>query len=385
MPLVRRTKFILAGAVFAGTLALVVAEITVRAVAAGSRSLRAELRGYDLLGIRVEPHATVGYRPKPNTVWRYDNGATANINPTGYRGPAVPAVRTAGVRRVVLLGGSSTFGWGVNDDETVGAALRSILGSDARVGSLEVINAAFDGYDSYQLVERLRSDVVALRPDVVVVNAGANDVRSAGIRAIADGDERTLIWAEPMRHARAMRDRGGPSIGERVMHAWFTLRFALLVRDRLLALARGGRGADGSPPPASPPHWDSADYFERNLRTIGRIAARHGFALVLSSEPSALRLRHAPGETSTISYWHVNAGVTALYRDTLSMRMSRVAGDLERAGQRVAFVRAAVPAAGFLDDVHLTPAGNRALAEALAPAIRLCLGEPPAATEGDER
>lgn len=336
-------------------------ESSVRLAEAVSPALRSDLRHYDVLSMKVEPHATAGYRPKPDTRWRYPNGAVAHVNAQGFRGPVVAPAKAEGVTRVVLLGGSTSFGWGVNDAETIDVALRAHLATRLPGRPVEVINAAFDGYDTFQLLERMRSDVVRLRPDVVILNVGINDVRGAEFRNIIDADPRTMLWREPMAHARDLVARGAPRLVDRVQHWVHAARLAALVRDRLKREA-----IEESMPRAV--HWDAADHFERNVRRLAAIAERHGAAVVLSTPPSALRERHRPTETSSISYWSIDAGTTAMYRDTLAMRLARIAEDGRARGAAIVWVRPVVPPADFLDDAHLTAAGNVKVAEALADA-----------------
>jgi len=367
-----RRGFVVATVLLGVGLAVAGAEALVRVGAAASPVLREEFAHYDLLALKVEPHATAGFRPKPGSAWRYANGATAHINSQGFRGPVVTRAKRAGVFRIVLLGGSTTFGWGVEDDQTIDAALRARLGAN-----IEVVNAAFDGYDSFQLLERTRSDVVGLRPDLIVVNAGVNDVRGAGLQRIVDGDPRMLIWDAPMRHARESRDRGAHRIVDRVQHHVYLARLITLLRDRM----RPQEDPLASAEPRTL-HWDAADYFERNVRRIARIAEAHGAALLFATPPSALRERHSPSDTSSISYWVIDAGSTALYRDTLASRLQRVADDWAAASGRASYVRPIVPVEHFLDDAHLTPEGNRLVAEAWAAAIVRLLPQKATAAEG---
>lgn len=48
-------------------------------------------------------------------------------NARGFRGPVLARAKPAGALRVVAVGNSSTFGWGVNDDETYPAQLEHAL------------------------------------------------------------------------------------------------------------------------------------------------------------------------------------------------------------------------------------------------------------------
>lgn len=80
------------------------------------------------------------------------------------------ADRPEGETRVLAVGDSSTFGWGVADDEPWPAALETELGE-----GWQVLNLGVPGYSSVQgrtLVEELAP---GLTPDALVVAMGAND------------------------------------------------------------------------------------------------------------------------------------------------------------------------------------------------------------------
>ncbi len=104
-----------------------VAELAVRIAAATVPRLTALFRGTDPTGVLVRPHGELGYRQKPNSTFSYANGTFATSNAMGFRGPAVTTPKPAGTFRIILLGGSTTHGWGVGDDSTIDASMRRLL------------------------------------------------------------------------------------------------------------------------------------------------------------------------------------------------------------------------------------------------------------------
>ena len=259
----RRIVFAASALVLGLIVTLVLAEGMIRLAARPGSSLEERLRPYDPFAIRIEPHGEHGYRPKPGVVIRYRNGTSAHINERRFRGQVPDSIRTPQSVRVVLLGGSTTFGWGVEDDATIDAHLRGLLDSMLPDRGIEVLNAAFDGYDSYQLLERLRSDVLTLNPDLIVVNSGINDVRSARYDRLVEADPRTLYLEMPMRRMREEKARGRPYFWSRAKHASYLLRLLGLTRD--LVLRRAGAlplpaqrykiYPDAADPTATEPYW----------------------------------------------------------------------------------------------------------------------------------
>lgn len=127
------------------------------------------------------------YRLRPDTVMfgRY------HINGQGRRGPSVEDAPPPGTLRLVATGDSSTFGLGVNDDETWPAQLQRILGGLLEgAARVEVVNGAVPGYSTEHNLRQLRRDLLPLRPDVLLLcPTGQNDASlraSAGDRAVLD-------------------------------------------------------------------------------------------------------------------------------------------------------------------------------------------------------
>jgi hypothetical protein len=90
-----------------------------------------------------------------------------HFNEYGYRGRYPQQLeKTAGTRRILVVGDSFTLGWGNNLDDTFVQKIGNNLGVDG----YEVINAGYRGYitpDSYYAY--LQKEGVLLDPDVVIV------------------------------------------------------------------------------------------------------------------------------------------------------------------------------------------------------------------------
>jgi len=123
-----------------------------------------------------------GWTPRPS--FRHTlAGSETTINRLGYRGREVTRAREAGRPRVVMLGDSITFGYGVRDDETFSAVMETLA------PPLEVVNLGVQGYGTDQELLKLEREGLAYAPDVVVLNVClANDLLdNAAARSIYDG------------------------------------------------------------------------------------------------------------------------------------------------------------------------------------------------------
>jgi lysophospholipase L1-like esterase len=104
---------------------------------------------------------------------------TEIVNAHGLRGPEFTNKKPEGVRRVVFLGDSNTFGMGADRYDNYPHRLGRWLSYSAGK-RWEVINAAIPGYSAFQMLQMLRTRAKDYAPDVVVVYPGAwNDYTPA--------------------------------------------------------------------------------------------------------------------------------------------------------------------------------------------------------------
>ena len=118
-----------------------------------------------------DPDLPYYLRPDYETVAR---GMEMRTNHYGMRGPDVPLRPAPGVRRILALGGSTTFGEAVAEEESWPARLEEIL--EERTGQPhEVLNAGVEGYNTRAELAFLQQRGLPLSPDVVVVGFSLDD------------------------------------------------------------------------------------------------------------------------------------------------------------------------------------------------------------------
>jgi lysophospholipase L1-like esterase len=98
-------------------------------------------------------------------------------NSLGYRGPEPATPKMPGSKRIVALGGSSTYCTGVPEDATWPAMLQRDLGD-----GVEVFNLGVPGYSSVENLIQTALVISDLRPDIAIYYEGWNDLRSAHIK-----------------------------------------------------------------------------------------------------------------------------------------------------------------------------------------------------------
>jgi len=157
--------------------------------------------------------------------WRLAPGPDSNEQ--GLRGPWFEAAKAANEFRVLAVGDSCTYGFGVDWEDAYAVLLERILQGHRPRDVVRSGLAALPGYSTFQNHRLLTRVLPAARPDVVVFYCGAwNDyVPTAGssdldLAAQLDGSRVLLLLrsiARPgLAHYRAMFERGEAPNGRRV-------------------------------------------------------------------------------------------------------------------------------------------------------------------------
>jgi lysophospholipase L1-like esterase len=104
-------------------------------------------------------------------------GAPVSINSHGLRDREYSEAKPSNVFRVMMLGDSTTFGWGVREEDTAAKFLERKLNAQPPPGydKVEVINAGVGNYDTVQEVTYYETRGKAFHPDLVVLVFFIND------------------------------------------------------------------------------------------------------------------------------------------------------------------------------------------------------------------
>jgi lysophospholipase L1-like esterase len=156
---------------------------------------------------------------RPGT-WRGGHESTVQINRLGFRGPEISLEKGARYR-IVILGESTTFGALVfRTDRPWPEVLQARIATDLSCSEpIEVVNAGVPAYTLANNLKRLESQIVSLRPDLIVSYHGYN-----GFRFVLPELPSTLVSRAP-----TVPERPSLLIGrvERSLRlAWFRRRYA---------------------------------------------------------------------------------------------------------------------------------------------------------------
>jgi len=124
--------------------------------------------------VNATPQAYLLYIPTPN----FSSHGFQQNNSQGYRGSAVPLAHPPNTLRVLFLGGSTTYGEGVdNPEDSYPAQLGKLLQQDENFSgkNIEIINAGLRYGTTAEILTHYLLKYRYYKPDVVIINPGGND------------------------------------------------------------------------------------------------------------------------------------------------------------------------------------------------------------------
>lgn len=265
------------------------------------------------------------------------------VNADGFRGGPLQRTKPADVVRLVALGDSVSFGFGVPEDEVFIARVAALVAPALAPRRVEWINAGVPGFTSVQGMRDLERRVLGLEPDVVTVLYGWND----GWRtAVPDTSRRPP--------SRAV---------------------ALIERSRLLTLARWGAnllarqaGLVRRDPRGLLPRVPVEEFEATLLEIVERIRGA-GALPVLVTPPAAFGPERPP-EAYFRYEWTVPRAelepTRRRYADAIRRAAARAAVPLVDCASQVP----ADPTLFLADGYHPNAAGYRLMAEQIAAVLR---------------
>jgi GDSL-like lipase/acylhydrolase family protein len=152
------------------------------------------------------------YELKPGLHARFQ-GVSLDINSDGFRDRSHPRVKPSGVRRLIGLGDSVLFGWGVEEPECFLRRLEQTLNASGRSPGWEVLNLGVPGYNTMQEAELLESVGLLYAPDVVLLCFVPNDDQLPNFVQREDGTllESSVLYKLLLRGARAIGEARRPT------------------------------------------------------------------------------------------------------------------------------------------------------------------------------
>ncbi len=121
-----------------------------------------------------EKHNMLGWVPRKNISGIHTNSegrvTSFKTNSRGLRDREYALTKPAGVTRIVILGDSFTWGWGVDDNKSYVEILESLL------KNTEVLNLGVTAFQTQQEFEYLKLEGMGHNPDIVIIGFCLNDI-----------------------------------------------------------------------------------------------------------------------------------------------------------------------------------------------------------------
>jgi lysophospholipase L1-like esterase len=121
------------------------------------------------------------HRPHPSFLWELFPGRSGmtntggairslKVNRFGFRGEEISQKKPLGVTRIMVIGDSAAFGYGMNQEDTFSYLLEKQLNEKHPDKKFEVINAAVPGYTSFSSKNFFLEKGIKFEPDILIVS-----------------------------------------------------------------------------------------------------------------------------------------------------------------------------------------------------------------------
>ena len=191
-------------------------------------------------------------------------GKSVSVDQAGIRGGVIGASGP----RVVLFGGSTAFGVGLADAETISAALAGQLGRDGI--AVRVENRAVPGwYSTQDRIAFAEMLAAGTKPDVAVFMHGIDDFMHCGVPERTSWSRRLAQVGQPVGLETALRQSALVALGR-----------------RLTGMAEPARIEDMAPDCSADADVDAAlARLDANRRMIAAMAERFGVKVLFVQQP----------------------------------------------------------------------------------------------------
>jgi lysophospholipase L1-like esterase len=151
-------------------------EIALRVMFAHSLDFSMEMWKYAVQLKRPVENPQLSFAHAPNRS-AFLMGVPVSINSAGLRDGEYSLAKPPGVYRIMMLGDSTTFGWGVRQEDTAAKFLERKLNGNSPAGfdKVEVMNTGVGNYDTVQEVTYYETIGYKYQPDLVVLVFFIND------------------------------------------------------------------------------------------------------------------------------------------------------------------------------------------------------------------
>ncbi|MCX5905402.1 MAG: SGNH/GDSL hydrolase family protein [Proteobacteria bacterium] len=129
------------------------------------------------------------------------------VNTFGFRGPEISKKRPH-TKRIVCLGGSTTYGLGLSYGNTYPKLLQNYIDKNSGAGHYEIINAGIPAHKLFHIIEQVKHVILGLEPDIIILmdvfNNLITDAKDFAFIKI-EGEEKNLFIKASRKLIKGMR------------------------------------------------------------------------------------------------------------------------------------------------------------------------------------
>ncbi len=124
--------------------------------------------------IQISDNNKIIYQLIPNSIYRFKN-ALVKTNDEGFKDKNYPKEKSKNTKRIIGIGDSGMFGWGVEEEESYLTQLENRLNKKNDSLQFEIINTSVPGYNTVMEVEVLEKKIQLDQVDLVIIDFITND------------------------------------------------------------------------------------------------------------------------------------------------------------------------------------------------------------------
>lgn len=351
-----------------------------------------------LINYSIVDHPRYGYTFRPNVKSRNVNGGMYDrflykvgmvpsydedadhtklvdfsVNSKGFRGAEFAEKKGAGVIRIFCSGGSTTAGNNVADNETWPAYLQEYLKKSGK--EIEVINGGVFGWYSYQELCRFRDEIKRYQPDVLLLHQGWNEEFEYSSQSLGEKWQPESVRSNLEANYFYTSHLKSPLLN----HSLLAFFVAQTIYKHLIFEKRARF--------SNPERWSMLEenrYFEawlKNLESFATLSEEIGARLFTVNYPC---LSRCVDPIADRKLYYAKTRLTPLFADYQALSKARISHFLTSLEECIPCLdgEGVFDSAGgserlgyFVDEIHLSAAGNKLFAEAVGKQLLEGLGK----------
>jgi lysophospholipase L1-like esterase len=176
---------------------LLLFEVILRFYNLNGKNYDIEMWKYGKLLTRRSKNAAIGIEHIPLKKAKLQN-IEIKINSVGFRDKEYLVPKPKDVYRIIVLGSSLTFGWGVAEEKSYVSLVERWLEGETGKKKIEIINTSVCNYNSVRKIEAFFEKSLVFEPDMIILSFFINDAENLqakrGSFLLRNSQLAVLLW-----------------------------------------------------------------------------------------------------------------------------------------------------------------------------------------------